>query len=41
MAKYRSQGRKEQLLLTDQDNALVFQDVAAERHDEVKNILFI
>jgi CBS domain-containing protein len=31
-----SQGRKEQLLLTDQDNALVFQDVAAERHDEVK-----
>jgi CBS domain-containing protein len=36
MAKYRSQGRKEQLLLTDQDNALVFQDVAAERHDEVK-----
>jgi signal-transduction protein with cAMP-binding, CBS, and nucleotidyltransferase domain len=27
MAKYRSQGRKEQLLLTDQDNALVFQDV--------------
>jgi CBS domain-containing protein len=40
MVKYRSQGRKEQLL-TDQDNALVFQDVAAERHDEVKNILFI
>jgi CBS domain-containing protein len=36
-----SQGRKEQLLLTDQDNALVFQDVAADRHDEVKNILFI
>jgi CBS domain-containing protein len=36
MVKYRSQGRKEQLLLTDQDNALVFQDVAAERHDEVK-----
>jgi CBS domain-containing protein len=31
-----SQGRKEQLLLTDQDNALVFEDVAAERHDEVK-----
>jgi CBS domain-containing protein len=31
-----SQGRKEQLLLTDQDSALVFQDVAADRHDEVK-----
>jgi CBS domain-containing protein len=36
-----SQGRKEQLLLTDQDSALVLKDVAAERHDEVKNILFI
>ncbi|WP_016988206.1 DUF294 nucleotidyltransferase-like domain-containing protein [Flavobacterium sp. ACAM 123] len=31
-----SQGRKEQLLLTDQDNALVFEDVAAERYVEVK-----
>ncbi|MFB0910327.1 MAG: DUF294 nucleotidyltransferase-like domain-containing protein [Flavobacterium sp.] len=31
-----SQGRREQLLLTDQDNALVFQDVAADSHDEVK-----
>lgn len=31
-----SQGRKEQLLLTDQDNALVFEDVATERYDEVK-----
>jgi signal-transduction protein with cAMP-binding, CBS, and nucleotidyltransferase domain len=39
MVKYSSQGRKEQLL-TDQDT-LVFQDVAADRHDEVKNILFI
>jgi CBS domain-containing protein len=32
-----SQGRKEQLLLTDQDNAIVFEDVIAERHDEVKS----
>lgn len=31
-----SQGRKEQLLLTDQDNALVFEDVTEERHDAVK-----
>jgi CBS domain-containing protein len=31
-----SQGRKEQLLLTDQDNALVFEDVTEERYDEVK-----
>jgi CBS domain-containing protein len=31
-----SQGRKEQLLLTDQDSALVFQDVTAARHDAVK-----
>lgn len=31
-----SQGRKEQLLLTDQDNALVFEDVTDERYDEVK-----
>jgi CBS domain-containing protein len=31
-----SQGRKEQLLLTDQDNALVFEDVAVERYDTVK-----
>jgi CBS domain-containing protein len=32
-----SQGRKEQLLLTDQDNALVFEDVTEERYDAVKN----
>ena len=32
-----SQGRKEQLLLTDQDNALVFDDVEAEEYDIVKN----
>ena len=32
-----SQGRKEQLLLTDQDNALVFEDVSDERYDEVKS----
>jgi CBS domain-containing protein len=31
-----SQGRKEQLLLTDQDNALVFADVAEERYSDVK-----
>jgi CBS domain-containing protein len=31
-----SQGRKEQLLLTDQDNALVFEDVTAARYDAVK-----
>jgi CBS domain-containing protein len=31
-----SQGRKEQLLLTDQDNALVFEDVAEERYSDVK-----
>jgi CBS domain-containing protein len=32
-----SQGRKEQLLMTDQDNALVFEDVEAEQYDMVKN----
>ncbi len=32
-----SQGRKEQLLLTDQDNALVFTDVPAEKYDETKS----
>ncbi|WP_291115447.1 DUF294 nucleotidyltransferase-like domain-containing protein [Flavobacterium sp. UBA6135] len=31
-----SQGRKEQLLMTDQDNALVFEDVEEERYDAVK-----
>ncbi|MGO4817821.1 DUF294 nucleotidyltransferase-like domain-containing protein [Flavobacterium sp. W22_SRS_FP1] len=31
-----SQGRKEQLLLTDQDNALVFEDVSEERYSDVK-----
>lgn len=31
-----SQGRKEQLLLTDQSNAIIFEDVPAERHDTVK-----
>jgi CBS domain-containing protein len=31
-----SQGRKEQLLLTDQDNALVFEDVTEESYDAVK-----
>jgi CBS domain-containing protein len=31
-----SQGRKEQLLLTDQDNAIVFEDVEDEKYDEVK-----
>ncbi|MBD0849895.1 DUF294 nucleotidyltransferase-like domain-containing protein [Maribacter arenosus] len=32
-----SQGREEQLLLTDQDNALVFADVPAEQFDETKS----
>ncbi|GAA4272502.1 DUF294 nucleotidyltransferase-like domain-containing protein [Aquimarina gracilis] len=32
-----SQGRKEQLLLTDQDNALVFEDVPKEAHVQTKN----
>lgn len=32
-----SQGRKEQLLLTDQDNAIVFEDVEEERYEQVKN----
>lgn len=31
-----SQGRKEQLLKTDQDNALIFEDVDAKRYDSVK-----
>jgi CBS domain-containing protein len=31
-----SQGRKEQLLRTDQDNALIFEDVSPEQHDSVK-----
>lgn len=31
-----SQGRKEQLLMTDQDNALIFEDVDAEEYDTVK-----
>ncbi len=32
-----SQGRKEQLLLTDQDSILVFEDVAAENYRDVKD----
>jgi CBS domain-containing protein len=32
-----SQGRKEQLLLTDVNNSLVFEDVPAEQYDEVKS----
>ncbi|WP_111707949.1 DUF294 nucleotidyltransferase-like domain-containing protein [Lutibacter citreus] len=32
-----SQGRKEQLLVTDQDNALVFQNVPDENHQETKD----
>ncbi len=31
-----SQGRKEQLLFTDQDNALVFEDVPKEQYDETQ-----
>jgi CBS domain-containing protein len=32
-----SQGRKEQLLITDQDNALIFEDVSKENYETVKN----
>ena len=32
-----SQGRKEQLLITDQDNALVFEDVSAEDYQKTKD----
>jgi len=32
-----SQGRKEQLLLTDQDNILVFEDVSPEKYRDVKD----
>ena len=32
-----SQGRKEQLVLTDQDSILVFEDVAPEKYRDVKN----
>lgn len=32
-----SQGRKEQLLFTDQDNAIIFEDVPAEKYEETKN----
>lgn len=32
-----SQGRKEQLLLTDQDSILVFEDVAADKYRDVKD----
>ncbi|RZJ67350.1 MAG: cyclic nucleotide-binding domain-containing protein [Flavobacterium sp.] len=32
-----SQGRKEQLLLTDQDNMLVFEDVAPEKYKDVRD----
>jgi len=32
-----SQGRKEQLLLTDQDNILIFEDVAQEKYRDVKD----
>ena len=32
-----SQGRKEQLLLTDQDSILVFEDVAEEKYRDVKD----
>ena len=31
-----SQGRKEQLLMTDQDNAIVFEDVPEEKYDAIK-----
>jgi CBS domain-containing protein len=32
-----SQGRKEQLLLTDQDNILIFEDVSPDKYKEVKD----
>jgi CBS domain-containing protein len=32
-----SQGRKEQLLLTDQDNILIFEDVATDKYRDVKD----
>ena len=32
-----SQGRKEQLLITDQDNALIFEDVSKEKYKTIKN----
>ena len=32
-----SQGRKEQLLKTDQDNALIFEDVEPEQYEEIKS----
>jgi CBS domain-containing protein len=32
-----SQGRKEQILLTDQDSILIFEDVEAEKHRDVKD----
>lgn len=32
-----SQGRKEQLLITDQDNALIFEDVSEENYQKTKN----
>ena len=32
-----SQGRKEQLLLTDQDSVLIFEDVAADKYKDVKD----
>lgn len=32
-----SQGRKEQLLLTDQDNAIIFENVADDKYEMVKN----
>ena len=32
-----SQGRKEQLLMTDQDNAIIFEDVSEEKYHIVKN----
>jgi CBS domain-containing protein len=35
-----SQGRKEQLLLTDQDSMVIFEDVKAERYRDVKDYFF-
>lgn len=36
-----SQGRKEQLLLTDQDSILIFEDVSADKYREVKDYFLL
>src|SRR5690606_20986021 len=36
-----SQGRKEQLLQTDQDNAIIFEDVSAEKVEETREYFML